>query len=59
LSKAPEPHVSIWISVDDFFGAAGVIAQVVKALRKHGGAQDNYQAICFEVEAFGELMEKV
>jgi hypothetical protein len=60
VAQSPELlMIPFGFSVGDFFGAAGVIAQVVKALRKHGGAQDNYQAICFEVEAFGKLMEKV
>jgi GTPase involved in cell partitioning and DNA repair len=51
--------VPFGFSVGDFFGAAGVIAQVVKALRQHGGAEDDYKTICFEVEAFGKLVAKV
>ncbi|KAF8847311.1 hypothetical protein BDZ45DRAFT_781575 [Acephala macrosclerotiorum] len=35
------------------------MAKVVKALRKHGGAEDEYRAVSLGVEAFGRLIEDV
>jgi hypothetical protein len=51
--------VPFGFSIGDFFGAAGVLSQVMKALRKHGGAEDNYRAICVEVELFGNTLKEV
>jgi hypothetical protein len=51
--------VPFGFSAGDFFGAAGVLSQVVKALRKHGGAEDNYKAVRFEVENFGNIIKEV
>jgi hypothetical protein len=51
--------VPFGFSIGDFFGAASVLSQVLKALRKHGGAEDNYWAVCLEVELFGNNLKQV